>query len=525
MTEKSVDFKSSFLSDAGVFVKDKSAQVYLQLENFACWAVADGLEFNETKESARLALEQFSADFNRKPTLNRRMLRKYLENAHNLLTRENEGQALKASLILLVTDYAHVIWAVCGNARLYYFREKQFIFRSQDQSAVEGLTESENLTEYVNQGEDEQHYLTNYLGKQSGFAPFISKKYKMQNGDVMLLCNSGFWENMRYDEMNRVLSTAWNPKDLLIGLQEHLKQKQTLVLNNYIIGAIYANQVLAKPNLVYNEMLTKVVATGVAAVLLLGGGFFIYRTAEAYQLYQQAEAEKTYIADQKRLVLEYETRGDDLSKKGNFLAAASEYNQAINILSNYADKAKEVALQNKYQVAMLINEGDTLANNRNYRLALERYSDANRAALDGFFKVYLSQKTVQIKTKLSTVVKHQPPKPQINQTLALNTTTTGKVPHELIARETGSKLYRESPTSEPTSSKKVNSSGFASQARQLERSGDELVGKEEFKAASRAYKQAIKLYNKSGLKEQARLVKVKQKEVKKQMRRLFVGAR
>ena len=517
MSDMSVDFKSSFLADSGIFVKDKGAHVYLQLENFACWAVADRLEFNETKESARLALEQFSADFNRNPTLNRRTLRKYLVNAHNPLIRESEGQILKASLVLLVTDYASIIWAVCGNARLYFFRDGQFIFRSQDQSTVEELMEWGNVTEYENQTRDEQPYLTNFLGKQSGFTPFISKKYKLRDGDVMLLCNSGFWENMRYDEMNQVLSTTGNPRDLLIGLQERLKQKQALVLNNYVIGAVYANQVLARPNLVCNEMLGKVIAACMAAGLLVGGGFFIYRTATAYRLQKQIEAERMYRAEQKRLVLEYETRGDDLSKKGDFIAAASEYNRAINALRNYEDQVKLEILRNKYQIAMMIHEGDTLANNLQYQQALERYSAAHRAAVDGFFKVYLSSRIAQLKTKLAAAVKERPIKTQTSQTVALN-------PNPSTNITTKDKSSRPIITQE-TSIKKVNTPGLESQARQLERNGDELVEEEKYKAASRCYKQAIKLYSKSGMKEQARLVQNKVKEVRRRMRREFVGAR
>lgn len=158
MSENHICFKTCFLSDAGVFVKDKGAFAYKQLDHFAFWIIADGLEFNEEKESARLVVEQVFDDLIRNPTMQRSQIKKYLTNAHNLLLQESNHNALKASLILLVTDYSSIVWAVSGNSRLYLFREREFAFRSQDQSNAEQMVQVGNLSEYGTPRESEPYF-------------------------------------------------------------------------------------------------------------------------------------------------------------------------------------------------------------------------------------------------------------------------------------------------------------------------------------------------------------------------------
>ena len=55
---------------------------------------------------------------------------------------------------------------------------------------------------------EERNNLTNYLGQARGFKPFVSKKYKLMDKDVIVLCTVGFWENIYSVDMMKALKDA-----------------------------------------------------------------------------------------------------------------------------------------------------------------------------------------------------------------------------------------------------------------------------------------------------------------------------
>lgn len=554
MNDLKIDFKTSFLSNSGIFVKNSGVYAYQQLDRYAFWVIADGLELNQAEVSARLAVEQIKADFTRNPTMKRSVIRKYLINAERRLEKEDAGRGLKASLILAVTDYSNLIWAVCGNSRLYYFREQEFCFRSRDQSSIEALIEMDNLEVYGKQTQAEQHYLTNYLGIGSGFEPYISQKYRLCNGDVFLLCNPGFWQIIRYDEITVLLKSAGEPADLLKSLQQLIEGKESKVLSNYVVGAIFVNQVSDQPD--YQGYAVKVGAVTLATVILVGSGLFAFQTLKGSRLHKQAEVEKIKLIAFQQLVTVHEKKGDDLVKAGNFSDAAVEYQKVLNVLTANADLTSPgtAAIQKKYQFAKLINEGDYYFRNQLYQVALDRYLRAKQTEVYEYFKVSLDQKisvaqaglivatsTPQAAPKSTGVAAAAyQPKPIVkqNRTKAVdvkksisnsgNTSATEVQSYkQSAARFPEAQAYKQPAARLPEAQTyKQNSAALPeSQAWRLEQSGDELAAREEYKEATRAYKRAISIYTKAGLTGKAQAVKEKLNATRRKMRRRFMGAR
>ena len=81
MRKNSSEFKTNFVSEPGTFRTNKDYFAFMELDDLACYAVADGIDSDEEKESAEIAVHALFADF--METL-RRKIRQYAKNAHNL---------------------------------------------------------------------------------------------------------------------------------------------------------------------------------------------------------------------------------------------------------------------------------------------------------------------------------------------------------------------------------------------------------------------------------------------------------
>jgi serine/threonine protein phosphatase PrpC len=258
MKEKETKFLTGFWAEAGEKSTTKGYFGAVEQQGLACWIVADRVDVYETKDSAKIAVERISDHFFQNPTMVKAKIKEYLLDAHQKLKAESKYEMLKASLVMVVTDYSRVVWAVVGNVRLYHFREGQFSFRSKDQTIAQVMVDSGVLDEdEVNQRE-ERNNLINYLGGNTEFKPFISEPYRLQDGDVLLLCNSGLWEKMQSTEMVDVLARVQNPQAFLAQLKAVALAKGNPGIKSYTMGAVFAQKVLVMNHGInYREMITQ----------------------------------------------------------------------------------------------------------------------------------------------------------------------------------------------------------------------------------------------------------------------------
>src|SRR5690606_948271 len=129
-----------------------------------------------------------------------------------------------------------------GNARLYHFRNGRLLQKSADQSLAQKLADEKGYIMEINQHE-ERNNLLNYLGKPQKFQPFVSKKLKLIDGDVLLLCTAGLWEEVGQVEMLDALEEVTEPEQYLDVLEETLLSRQKKVINNYTMASIFVNRI------------------------------------------------------------------------------------------------------------------------------------------------------------------------------------------------------------------------------------------------------------------------------------------
>jgi serine/threonine protein phosphatase PrpC len=418
MNANDIDFKTCYLSDPGVFIKNKGCFVYQELKYFAFWLVVDGVDFVPEKGSAQLVVDQLCADLAENIVLSRSYIRKSLNKAHLLLKNVSSGINLKASLVLVVTDYSEIIWAVSGNSRLYLIREGQLAFRSRDQSVAQSLVESDIIDEDGMNSVADRDILTNYLGIEFGFAPFISNRFRLHDGDILILCNLGFWERIGSATFSQLLQTASDsePTELLAALKKQFLDQESQTLNNYIVGLVAAKRVLKKGqhglfkfntfnitnfNSWFNAFrLNKKQAAVILAVLLCVGGLIAARVMPQTKLQKENLVKTIQTITQKNTITDYEKKGDRLAKKGNYVKATAQYEQALAILSTCLDKRTEATIRLKVSIILMLKDGDAFLAQQHYENALSRYETAQNFDTIKYFHIQIDNKLANVRRLL-----------------------------------------------------------------------------------------------------------------------------
>ena len=152
MRKQNSTFKTAFLSEAGSGLENHDYFAFVELEEYACYVLADGLNDLPDAESARLATQTIILVFQEHPSIKKRAISSYLEKANRTLAGANSREHLKASVTLLVTNYEYARYGYAGNTRLRLYRDglvrKETMDKSQETEA-DNSTEAENRTKFV----------------------------------------------------------------------------------------------------------------------------------------------------------------------------------------------------------------------------------------------------------------------------------------------------------------------------------------------------------------------------------------
>lgn len=382
MRKTSSDFKTFFISEPGTFRDNKDYFGFMELDDTAIWIAADGLDSDEERESAEIVAQSIFEDFLENPTLSRMKLKRYLHKAHRKLQAESRNVRLKASLVMMVTDYSKMIWVVSGNARLYHFRQYRLNLKSKDQSIAQLLAESGRITDDEVNEHEEHNNLINYFGIQKKFKPVISRPVYLNDGDLIILCTAGFWENINNIEMIDVLKDVEEPEALVDTLEELMLEKENEALNNYTIVTVFAEKTFkdnaeSKAKKIKKALITAAVVLG--AVLVVGlVTLFAGRHIQAAKNEQLKKIEVIANIDNN------ETKGDEFFKEGEYQQALKAYVEAIKGISlikkSAQDKTRLSELREKQGLTESLVEADKLFGSKNYQQALTGYLEADRKA-------------------------------------------------------------------------------------------------------------------------------------------------
>lgn len=368
MRKENSDYKTRFVTEAGTYLHNKDYFAFVELDDMACYVIADGLDNDLEAHSAEMAVRIILENFLEKPTMSKHKLKEYIDEAHEWLKYESRRVRLKTSLLVVVSDYTRIVWAGAGNARLYLFRHGRLAMRSQDQSLSQSLSLQQPMSDEAMDRHEERHNLLQYVGKPEGFTPYLSDKIPLSDGDVMILCTPGAWESIHVTEMLDAMEDAKEPELLTDTLEEVLLSKQKRSVENYTIAAIFANKVYKEEKRNYWKLAMKIALIAIP-LLLAGGGFWFYKAREAARMAEYVQS-----------VVEHEQNGDMFVADDDYEKALKEYSEARNASVKVKNKIHTALLTKKQRISQLIVDGDAFFKEGNFEKAVTTYKKAKEEA-------------------------------------------------------------------------------------------------------------------------------------------------
>jgi len=412
MRKENSELLTNFISEPGTYKKNRDYFAYVALDDICCWVLADGIDSNDNAMSAELAVSTVLNDFTENPKMSKKAIRRYLKNANQYLIQESSE--LKASIIVVVSNYSSILWASVGNARLYHFRKNLQILKTKDHSIAQLMHEVKKVDEKRLNSHSERNNLTSYLGMDRGMKISYGKKnYSIKDSDTLLLCSSGFWENLSNVDINESLKNATENEEFLENLYEKVINSKNPNLNNYTMASIFIKKAF-KEKLKNNKLNWNWKKT-VAAILIFivfSMGFAGIRSLRKFNAKKYMRRENLVKI---KKAIQNNMKKEELAAKRvedqDYKSALLEYEEARDKYIELDKKEKVMELDEKISNIKKILEGiemekeaDRFFDEKRYEKALELYNDTKLtfSYTNGYDSSGLEAKILEAKNELNT---------------------------------------------------------------------------------------------------------------------------
>lgn len=363
LRKQNSNFITSFISEAGTKLENNDYFAFVELEQYACYVIADGLNDLHSSESASLATQAVILAFQERPSIKRNAVLSYLRAANQALLESEKKDRLKASLVVVVTDYAKVRYGYAGNTRLRLYRNGIVREQTQDMSLGQEMTRKDQLTDDVLARHEERNNLYAYLGQEKGFSPLVSKKIKLENGDIISLYTRGLWENIDHGELDDVFSEAKeDPQECLDSVEEMLLSRQPASLENYTCAAIFVNKIFLDPN--RKRRIKKIIIISLIVLLII-----VVVSVLVWFLRRQRQNRMEEMDRKYQNTVEY--MEDD-----NYIRAGDECKEALKLAEKLRNKDKIQEISDYQKLIEAVNKADDAYAEEDYEEAQEGYRTA-----------------------------------------------------------------------------------------------------------------------------------------------------
>jgi putative tetratricopeptide repeat-containing domain protein len=424
MRKQNSKFNTNFISEEGSSLKNSDFFAYAELDNFACYVLADGIEDVADSESAKEAVESIIAKFQEKPSISKGKIHGYLKHANEVLLKAEKYMKLKASIVVAVTDYENVRFGYAGNVRAKLYRNNKMFYKTIDTSLSSEMVSKEIISEDALSRHEQRSNLYTFLG-QKGFSPVISGKIKLVDTDILILYTKGVWENVSEGEIDNIFAESGkDPKDAILKVEAVLLDKNLGYIDNYTIAGIYIDKVFIESDTKKKKRRKLILIVSIVSVVVILGAIIALYFYKKYTKELKEDMNTHYEKMLKFIEMENYTKADteceESIKKAESLRNKEmkdllyHYEQVIEgiieadekydaksykeakplyelILSEipYADNAglsyvrKRLDFISGYEsVNLSLDNGDILFDSEIYDKARERYVDAKTEARD-----------------------------------------------------------------------------------------------------------------------------------------------
>jgi serine/threonine protein phosphatase PrpC len=121
--------------------------------------------------------------------------------AHQLSMLESP----RTTCVACVIQGSHAYWAHAGDSRLYLFRNGQVVTQTRDHSKVQYMVEQGLITQQAAATHPDRNKVYSCLGGILEPVIDISRRTRVEQGDLFLLCTDGVWGVMSDRELIRSL--------------------------------------------------------------------------------------------------------------------------------------------------------------------------------------------------------------------------------------------------------------------------------------------------------------------------------
>jgi PPM family protein phosphatase len=187
---------------------------YCHTRDSALLMLADGLGGHpEGEVAAHLALTTVATMFEQlaQPELAYRddFLESAMMAAHhrivNYATDKAMPDAPRTTLVMALIQGGHVLWAHCGDSRLYLVRQGRLLARTRDHTFAERGTPGPDPL-HLAPADANRNALFSCLGSPGKLAYSVTEPVALKNGDKLLLCSDGLWGSLPEQEIVNQLS-------------------------------------------------------------------------------------------------------------------------------------------------------------------------------------------------------------------------------------------------------------------------------------------------------------------------------
>lgn len=405
MRKNEAKFTTVFFSEAGTKNKNNDYFGYIQLDNYAIWAVADGFDEEEGADvAARLAVESAIEYFMLHPGFNIEIINEIMSYA-NLKVREKQTETERYSLmhtsfLIVISNYNALLYGNIGNTRFYHLRNGYVISQSSDDTVAQLLVGEEALNTGDLKYHRQRNDLLQAIGDYGKIKPNILKTpVILQEKDTFCLTTIGFWENIDEKEMEVELSRYDEGKKWLVSLEKKVIATLRDNVENYTFAAVGIEAVAEPLPIEKNnrKFFMKIALVAIASILIILTLTLwqvkkrkdIMNKVTVYE--QQAEEElikKNFENSVKELELvigEYEKlKPKSRGVIGFFLNADARRKEMDRKIEETKSKIKDTEKLKK--VFSDIREGNEFFNNGSYEEASKKYQEAKYSLEQNTYK-------------------------------------------------------------------------------------------------------------------------------------------
>lgn len=363
------EFQTFHMSEEGQKLSNRDYFGYVEMDDFACYVLADSLDDEPSVNSARLVVDSIIRDFTEAPTMGGGALRRYLRRAHEELLHQRGGMHLKVAVVVAVTDYRKLRYCHVGNSRLYLIRNARILERTIDQSLTQNLVEQERVVLDEAARHEERNNLYSFLGERGRPEIRISRRKKLEAGDLFIQLTRGVWEQCEEQEFLQIVNDAKETKDILDQTEDLiLKEQNSRSIDNYSMAVTSVNKVYRSPR---KPLTLKKVLLIVLPVLLV-----IVTVSVTLFLRHRSIRTKT---ESMRQAME---SGEEYLAYNNYQKAKEEYGEARKLADSLHRKQEYEEADRYIKLAEQVILADQALSEEAYQKAQDLYLTARQMAID-----------------------------------------------------------------------------------------------------------------------------------------------